>query len=56
MMWLWWLLGAVCTVWVIYDVAVHKKRMSPERKLIWIVCAVLFSVLTAIVYYFVEKK
>ena len=50
------LIGLVCAVWVIYDVLVNQKSFSTEKKLIWIICALLFSVITAIVYYLVVKS
>ena len=49
------LIGLICAVWVIYDVFA-KQRMSTGHKVLWTIAAILFSVLTAIVYYFVVKK
>lgn len=43
-------------VWVIYDVLANNKKLSTTAKVLWIIAAVLFSVITAIVYYFVAKK
>lgn len=51
-----WILGIVCAVWVIYDVLANNKRLSTLAKVLWIVAALLFSIITAIVYYFVAKK
>ena len=51
-----WLVGLVCAVWVIVDVLTKQKKMESLQKAIWIVCAILFSIITAIVYYFVVKK
>ncbi len=51
-----WILGIVCAVWVIYDVITVQKKMQTVEKVIWIVCAVIFSVITAIVYYIVKKR
>jgi len=51
-----WLVGIICAVWVIYDVLSVNKKMKTEIKVIWIICAVLFSIITAIVYYLVEKR
>lgn len=51
-----WILGIVCAIWVIYDVLVNNKRSSTVMKIVWIVCALLFSIITAVVYYFVEKR
>lgn len=51
----WWLLGVVCAVWVIYDVWT-KQKMESLHKLLWTVGAIIFSVLTAIVYYFMVYR
>lgn len=45
-----------CAVWVIYDLLVNNKKISKGLKIVWIIAAVLFNIITAIVYYFVEKK
>jgi hypothetical protein len=50
------LVALVCAIWVIYDVLVNNKGMNQTNKIIWIVCAVLFNIITAIVYYFIGKK
>lgn len=52
---LWWILGVVCAVWVIYDVWA-KQKMESLHKLLWTVGAIIFSVLTAIVYYFMVYR
>lgn len=54
--WLLWLIGLICAVWVIYDVAAKQKKMKTGMKVLWIVLALIFSILTAIIYYFVVKK
>lgn len=46
----------LCAVWVIYDVWANQKKMKDLHKIVWTVFAVVFSVITAIVYYFVVKK
>ena len=50
------LLGFIGMIWVIYDVLANQKKMSGGSKVLWIICAILFSLITAIVYYFVKKK
>ena len=50
------LVALICAIWVIYDVLVNNKQMKQTNKIIWIVCAVLFSIITAIVYYFIGRK
>ena len=46
----------ICAVWVIYDVLAKNKKLDTTGKVVWIVCAVLFSIITAIVYYFIGRK
>lgn len=46
----------ICAVWVIYDVLTNNKRLSQGAKIIWIVLALIGNILTAIAYYFIEKK
>lgn len=50
------LIGLICAVWVIYDVLANNKKLSTGMKVLWIICAFFFSIITAIVYYFVEKR
>lgn len=50
------IIALVCAVWVIYDVLTNNKKLSTVAKIVWIVCALLFSIITAIVYYFIGKK
>ena len=49
------LIGLACAVRVIYDVLKNQPSFSTDRKVLWIILAVLFSVVTAIVYYFTVK-
>ena len=48
-------IAVICGVLVIYDVFTKQKKMKENEKIIWTVCAILFNVITAIVYYFVVK-
>ncbi|HCX20893.1 MAG: hypothetical protein CMB80_21605 [Flammeovirgaceae bacterium] len=50
------IIAVVCAVWVIYDVVSNQKRMSGGTKALWIIMALIFSVITAIVYFLVVKK
>jgi prolipoprotein diacylglyceryltransferase len=50
------LLAIVAAVWVIYDVLTNQKKMSGGSKVIWIIFALLFSIITAIIYYFTKKR
>lgn len=49
------IISLASAVWVIYDVWSNNFRLSKEYKLLWTIAAILFSILTAIVYYVVEK-
>lgn len=49
-------IALLCAIWVIYDVLANNKKLSTGVKAVWIICALLFSIVTAIVYYFVGKK
>ncbi|MBN1131981.1 MAG: PLDc N-terminal domain-containing protein [Bacteroidales bacterium] len=46
----------ICAIWVIYDVWVNRKSMSSGNKILWTLFAIIFSIVTAIVYYFTKKK
>jgi prolipoprotein diacylglyceryltransferase len=48
--------GILCAIWVIYDVLADNKKLSDGIKVLWIILAILFSIITAIIYYFVYKK
>jgi len=50
------LLGIVAAVWVIYDVFTNNKKLKTRTKVLWTVLAIFFSIITAIVYYFMYKK
>ena len=50
------IVGVLCAVWVIYDVFTVNKKMSMGMKVLWTVLAIVFSILTAIVYWFMYKK
>ena len=48
--------GLIAAIWVIFDILVNQKRMKTGEKIIWIILAIVFSIITAIVYYLVKKK
>ena len=50
------LIGLICAIWVIYDVFAVQKKAKMGEKIIWTVLALLFSIVTAIVYYFMKKR
>jgi hypothetical protein len=49
-------IAVICAVLVIYDVWTNNKKLSDTAKIVWTVLAVIFSILTAIVYYFIGRK
>lgn len=49
------LVGLAAAVWVIYDVWVNNRGATTVMKVVWTVAALIFSIITAIVYYFVRK-
>lgn len=50
------ILALICAIWVIYDVFTNNKKLSDEKKVIWTILAIVFSIITAIVYFFMYKK
>ena len=49
-------IALICAIWVIYDVLAKNKRLTTGMKVLWIVLAIFFSIITAIVYYLVGRK
>ena len=49
------IIGLISAIWVIYDVLTNNKKLSTVKKVIWIIFAILFSILTAIIYFLVYK-
>ena len=54
--WIFAVIAIICAVWVIYDVIVNNRGLSDGMKLLWVVCAVLFSIVTAIIYYLIGRN
>lgn len=50
------IIALICAIWVIYDVWAVNRKLSDVAKIVWTIFAVIFSIITAIIYYFVEKK
>ncbi|PIN87980.1 hypothetical protein COV12_00980 [Candidatus Woesearchaeota archaeon CG10_big_fil_rev_8_21_14_0_10_32_24] len=51
-----WVLGIISFLWVVADIIKYQKKMDNMHKILWIVAAFFFNIITAIVYYFVVKK
>lgn len=49
-----WVISILAAIWVIVDVWNSKKKK--EMKILWSVAAVFFSLITAVVYYFLGRK
>jgi hypothetical protein len=54
--WLFGIIALIAAIWVIYDVIVNNKGLSDGMKLFWIVLALVFSIITAIIYYLVGRN
>lgn len=50
------IVALICAVWVIYDVLVNNKKLSDGMKVLWIIVAILFSIITAIVYFLIGRN
>jgi uncharacterized membrane protein len=51
-----WIIGVMCAIWVIYDVFTNQKKMDTTNKVLWTIFAIIFSIITGIIYYFVIKR
>ncbi len=51
-----WVISLIAAIWVIFDVLVNNKALSDGMKILWIICAVVFSIITAIIYYFFGRN
>lgn len=49
-------IALICAVWVVYDVLANNKSLSSTEKVLWIVGAILFSIITAIVYFLIGRE
>jgi hypothetical protein len=48
------IIAIVCAILVIYDV-INNKRLSDSMKILWIIFAIIFSIITAVIYYLVGR-
>ncbi len=51
----WGVVAVLAAIYVIYDVMVNNKRLSDGMKVFWIIFVLLFSIITATVYFFVGR-
>ena len=54
--WLFGIIAIIAAIWVIYDVVVNNKGLSDGMKIFWVICAIFFSIITAVIYYFVGRN
>ncbi|MEQ8304236.1 MAG: hypothetical protein RIB47_12655 [Cyclobacteriaceae bacterium] len=50
------IIALISAVYVIYDVWAVNKKLTGGMKVVWSIAALVFSILTAIIYYFTQKK
>lgn len=50
------LISLAAFIWVVYEVWTKNFRIDKTSKVIWTIAAFFFSIITAIIYYFVEKR
>ena len=53
---IWGLIALASVIWVIYDVLTQNQGLTPVKKVLWILVALLFGILGAAAYYFLEKR
>ena len=53
---IWGLLSLASVIWVIYDVLTQNKGLTGVMKAVWIIVALLFGIVGAVIYYFIGKK
>ncbi len=51
-----WAIGVACAIYVIYDVWAKNDKITDGQKILWTIFALLFNIVTAIVYYFTQKR
>jgi len=54
--WVFAIIALIATIWVIYDVLANNKNLSNGMKILWIVCALLFSIITAVIYFLLGRN
>jgi len=46
----------VCAILVIYDVLVNRKGLSDGMKIFWVILAIIFSIVIAVIYFLVGRN
>jgi phosphatidylglycerophosphate synthase len=50
------IIAIIAAIWVIYDVLVNNRGLSDGMKILWVVCAIIFNIITAVIYYLVGRN
>ena len=50
-----WIVALIFAILVLYDVWAINKKDSNGIKILWTILAILFSIITGIVYYIIRK-
>ena len=50
------IVALICAVFVIFQVWAKQPNMDTGEKVLWTIAALFFSILTAIVYYFLRMR
>ncbi len=54
--WLFGIVALILAIWVIYDVFVNNNKLSDGMKILWVILAIFFSIITAVIYYLVGRN
>lgn len=50
------IVGILAAAWVIFDVWGNRRDLNTSSKVLWTISAILFSIITAIVYALTSRK
>lgn len=50
------IIALICAIYVIVEVWTKQPGMGTGEKVLWTIAALIFSILTAIIYFFVKKN
>lgn len=49
-------ISLICTIWVVYEVWAVNRSLSTGGKVLWTIVALMFGLIGAVAYYFIEKN
>jgi hypothetical protein len=53
---IWGLLSVISFIWVVYDALTQNRSLNDMMKIMWIVIALIFGTLGAVLYFFIGRK